>query len=311
MSEADAALRNCLQIEQIQDYMLPVQAVMRRVSKEALVQIYKVPMFNDASELLRLIAQKRGRIRQGGILDTEEAAKVLIMDWNSGRIPYYTIPPDLDEGVHLDAQVVTSWSAAFNLDAVMELEKRMVMANLKTDDALAFATVLPSSGPLKPAAHFANLGNSKSDVEMDDADDDSDDDSDDNDDDGDEMEEGDEEEEEEEDVMEVEKKSKKGETAVAKVRTKKHEIEERPAKRRRSGDEEVVQLPQVNLDAKKHLKDEKKSQRKDENFLKSIQQEQPKAAEDAYDFGVDFWKGEPPVFKTKSKYDEDIDLPDV
>jgi len=36
-------------------------------------------------------------------MDTEAAAKVLIMDWNSGKIPYYTIPPELDQ-VHVGAQ---------------------------------------------------------------------------------------------------------------------------------------------------------------------------------------------------------------
>lgn len=302
MSEADAALRNCLQIEQIQDHMLPIQAILRRVSKEALVQIYKIPMFTDAAELLRAIATKRGKVRHGGVLDTEGAAKVLIMDWNSGRIPYYTVPPELDEGVHLGAQVVSSWSAEFNLDSVLALEKQSVMANLKTDDSLAFATALPSSGPLNPAAEFSMLAQGGTEVDMEDADD-----SDDSDD-GDAMDDEDDEEddeEESEEKMEVEKKSKTGETAIAKIRHKKHDIEERPTKRRRS-EETDVELPRVNLETKRAFKEEKRAQRKEEAILRSTQ---PQDTGEAYDFGVDFWKGEPPVLNKRT--DDDIDLSDA
>jgi nuclear GTP-binding protein len=51
------------------------------------------------------------------------AARSVLQDWNTGRIPYYTLPPKeptKDGNVHLGAQVVQQWSEEFNLDQVSD-----------------------------------------------------------------------------------------------------------------------------------------------------------------------------------------------
>lgn len=46
---------------------------------------------------LSLVARKIGKLRKGGLPDRVQAAKVVLRDWNCGRVPFYTLPPE-DKG---------------------------------------------------------------------------------------------------------------------------------------------------------------------------------------------------------------------
>jgi len=96
MSPSDAALRNCINFDQIEDCLLPIQAILKRCSREQIMKLYNIPEYNSPMEFLKNIAEKRGKILKGGAVDIDNAAKVVLHDWNSGKIPYYTIPPESD-----------------------------------------------------------------------------------------------------------------------------------------------------------------------------------------------------------------------
>ena len=46
------------------------------------------------------------------------AARVVLTDWNDGRIQFYTEPPQRSSGGHDAAAIVKDWSADFNADQV-------------------------------------------------------------------------------------------------------------------------------------------------------------------------------------------------
>ena len=46
----------------------------------------------------------------------QAAARMLLHDWNDGRIAYYTLPPQRPDHGHASAEVVPAWSAGFNAD---------------------------------------------------------------------------------------------------------------------------------------------------------------------------------------------------
>lgn len=48
----------------------------------------------------------------------QAAARILLHDWNDGRIPFFTMPPQRDTHGHAAAAVVPSWSSDFNVDQV-------------------------------------------------------------------------------------------------------------------------------------------------------------------------------------------------
>lgn len=107
-STTDAAmiLRNCVKIEQLVDPLPPVEAILRRCNKTQVcdgtsptcimedcvtqtlvlldVQImehYGVPDFHTPLEFLALLARRQGKLRKGGLPDSDKAAKSVLMDW--------------------------------------------------------------------------------------------------------------------------------------------------------------------------------------------------------------------------------------
>ncbi|CAD6893914.1 unnamed protein product [Tilletia controversa] len=103
-------LRNVIKVEQVQDPVLPVQAILTRVSAHMLNKLYNVdvrstsadvfdPAFPapqpDTQDFLLRLALQRGRLGRGGIPDTDAMARSLLHDWNTGKIPFYTVPPKL------------------------------------------------------------------------------------------------------------------------------------------------------------------------------------------------------------------------
>ena len=76
----------------------------------------------ELSVLLQHVATARGKLRPGGTADTVAAARVVLADWNDGRIRFYTEPPQRSSGGHDGAAIVKDWAADFNADQVGTLE---------------------------------------------------------------------------------------------------------------------------------------------------------------------------------------------
>lgn len=85
------------------------------------MQIYGLPRFSGADEFLRGVAAKRGKLKKGGVIDVQAAARLVLGDWNGGRIPFFTLPPSRGNEEHARAEVVQSFAADFNVDAVRTL----------------------------------------------------------------------------------------------------------------------------------------------------------------------------------------------
>jgi len=56
------------------------------------MMLYNIPFFSDTKDFLIAVARSRGRLKKGGIPDLTGAARMILRDWNAGRIPYYTVP---------------------------------------------------------------------------------------------------------------------------------------------------------------------------------------------------------------------------
>ena len=134
-SAGAAALRNCVKVERIEDPIAPVHEITRRCPREQLMLMYKTGRFTDVDDFLRQVARVQGKLKKGGIPDMKAAARVVLTDWNNGRIPYYTSPPKRDaHKEHAGAEIVTDWSAEFDADKVFAAEQSTVIAGLPQDD---------------------------------------------------------------------------------------------------------------------------------------------------------------------------------
>ncbi|XP_056590759.1 guanine nucleotide-binding protein-like 3-like protein [Triplophysa dalaica] len=120
-SDAAMILRNCVKIEQLVDPIPPVEAILRRCSTRQITEHYGIADFHTVHEFLALLARRQGKLRKGGLPDTDKAAKSVLMDWTGGRISYFTHPPETHTlPTHVSAEIVTEMGKAFDWD---ELEK--------------------------------------------------------------------------------------------------------------------------------------------------------------------------------------------
>ena len=53
-----------------------------------------------ATEFICYVAQRRGKLGKGGVPDKMSACRCILYDWNTGKIPFYTLPPADEEDMN-------------------------------------------------------------------------------------------------------------------------------------------------------------------------------------------------------------------
>lgn len=145
-NDASIALRNCKRIEKLDDPVAPVKEILRLCPARMLVTLYKVPSFDSVDDFLLKVATARGKLKKGGIVDVEAAARIVLHDWNEGKIPYYTMPPTRNDGEPSEVKIVSELGKEFNVDEVYGTESSFI-GSLKS--ASDFNPVeVPSNGPV-------------------------------------------------------------------------------------------------------------------------------------------------------------------
>ncbi|KAJ1432425.1 P-loop containing nucleoside triphosphate hydrolase, partial [Sesbania bispinosa] len=145
-NNASIALKNCKRIEKLNDPISPVKEILKLCPARVLVTLYKIPSFDSVDDFLQKVASVRGKLKKGGIVDIEATARIILHDWNEGKIPYYTMPPVRDQGEPSEAKIVSEFSKEFNIDEVYNSETSFIGALKSADD---FDPVeVPSSCPL-------------------------------------------------------------------------------------------------------------------------------------------------------------------
>lgn len=126
-TESNILLRNVLKPEDIADPLPVILQIISRTSAETLQKLYKLPEFDesDPTEFLTMLALTTGRLGPGGVPDLEAAARQLMKDWNSAKIPFFSTPPAFHPSVLPssvpggenvgDTKIVSSWAPAFDL----------------------------------------------------------------------------------------------------------------------------------------------------------------------------------------------------
>ncbi|KAK7279101.1 hypothetical protein RJT34_24145 [Clitoria ternatea] len=142
-NDASIALKNCKRIEKLDDPVSPVKEILKLCQARLLVTLYKIPSFDSVDEFLQMVATVRGKLRKGGIVDIDAAARIVLHDWNEGKIPYYTMPPVRDQGESSEAKIVSELSKEFNIDEVYSNESSFI-GSLKPADEFDPVEVPPS-----------------------------------------------------------------------------------------------------------------------------------------------------------------------
>ena len=142
------ALRNAVRVETLSDPISPVDALLNRVNRQDLQLFYRLPAFKDVNEFLALLAKRFGKMKKGGLLDIDSAARKVLNDWNIGKIKYFTSPPETQSlPCHLNAEIVSEMSKEFDINEYI-IEQEMTEINKSISNTLKESEALntPSFG---------------------------------------------------------------------------------------------------------------------------------------------------------------------
>uniref|UniRef100_A0A2K6VK87 Nucleolar GTP-binding protein 2 n=1 Tax=Onchocerca volvulus TaxID=6282 RepID=A0A2K6VK87_ONCVO len=92
-SETQIILKGVVRVENVKDPINHVQGVLDRVRKQYLLKTYSIDPWDDMYDFLMKICIKTGRLLKGGEPDLNTAAKIVLNDFQRGRLPYYVLPP--------------------------------------------------------------------------------------------------------------------------------------------------------------------------------------------------------------------------
>ncbi|XP_029045199.2 guanine nucleotide-binding protein-like 3 homolog [Osmia bicornis bicornis] len=123
--EGSIALKNAIKIQSLKDPFTPAITILKRISKPQILELYNVQDFTTPDEFFAMKATRMGRFKKGGIPDTVAAARGILDDWNSGKIRYYTVPPEQPD-CQVSAEIVSQISKEFDIESVVTQEKMML-----------------------------------------------------------------------------------------------------------------------------------------------------------------------------------------
>lgn len=63
-----------------------MKEILRLCPADKLMSIYKIPKFDHVDDFLMNVANVRGKLKKGGVVDSLAAARIVLHDWNEGML---------------------------------------------------------------------------------------------------------------------------------------------------------------------------------------------------------------------------------
>jgi len=91
-SDTDKVLKSVLRCEKIEDPTMHIHGILTKVKKETLQSLYGVMEWEDHEDFVSKAAFKYGKLLRGAEPDLKAMSKIILMDWQRGKIPYFVLP---------------------------------------------------------------------------------------------------------------------------------------------------------------------------------------------------------------------------
>jgi nuclear GTP-binding protein len=70
-----------------------IASILNSCKKEYMVRTYRIADWESPEDFLEKVAQKSGKLLKGGEPDINTVAKMILNDWQRGKIPFFVPPP--------------------------------------------------------------------------------------------------------------------------------------------------------------------------------------------------------------------------
>ncbi|XP_051892087.1 nucleolar GTP-binding protein 2 [Pristis pectinata] len=95
-TETEIVLKGVVQVEKIKCPEDHIAAVLERAKAEYISRTYKIDCWSDPVDFLEKLAFRTGKLLKGGEPDIQTVAKMVLNDWQRGRVPFYVKPPNAE-----------------------------------------------------------------------------------------------------------------------------------------------------------------------------------------------------------------------
>lgn len=149
--DSSVALKNAVRIQALADPLTPATAVLKRITKQQAMELYDVTEFSTPDEFFALRAARMGKYGKGGVPNKTAAARSVLEDWNSGKIRYYTEPPEEGDS-QVSAEIVSQIAKEFDIESFAS-EEKMMLDGVAAEAAKSVIDplVIESTGPVVAA----------------------------------------------------------------------------------------------------------------------------------------------------------------
>ncbi|KAK7335303.1 hypothetical protein VNO80_27081 [Phaseolus coccineus] len=86
-----------VRVTNLKDAADHIGEVLKRVKKAHLERAYKIKEWDDENDFLLQLCKSSGKLLKGGEPDLMTGAKMVLHDWQRGRIPFFVPPPKQEE----------------------------------------------------------------------------------------------------------------------------------------------------------------------------------------------------------------------
>ncbi|KAG8364958.1 hypothetical protein BUALT_Bualt18G0052700 [Buddleja alternifolia] len=101
-TETDIVLKGVVRVTNLADASEHIGEVLKRVKKEHLQRAYKISNWEDDNDFLLQLCKSSGKLLKGGEPDLTTAAKMILHDWQRGKIPFFVPPPKQEDEIEAE-----------------------------------------------------------------------------------------------------------------------------------------------------------------------------------------------------------------
>ena len=105
-NDENGILHNVIRTEDIKEPIEVVGKILKKMSQEYFLNTYNLDItVLKGSELtlekiIYLVGEKLKKYKKGGVVDLDKSARIIINDWNLGKLKYYSVPPGIDKNIY-------------------------------------------------------------------------------------------------------------------------------------------------------------------------------------------------------------------
>lgn len=145
-TDTDIVLKGVVRVENVEDPEDHIPAVLDRVRPEYIVKTYKIESWDSPVDFLEKLGRRSGKLLKGGEPDISTVAKMVLNDWQRGKLPYFVKPPGGEESGGAQENAEPSGDIAIAAKVRQDLDEIRVGPKFVQEDLHAPEVEQASSG---------------------------------------------------------------------------------------------------------------------------------------------------------------------